>query len=207
MITNYDELKAAVTNWLKRDNLADEVPNFVQLAEATFNRQVRAVEMEARSRAYANGEYLDLPDDYLALREAHIEGSPDKPIKYISPQDMIQTMAHNYGGSLPFCFTMVDGQFQFYPAPEVNSSLLIEIIYLQKIPALSDSNQTNWLLTNHPDLYLYCTLAQAEGFLVNDNRIALWASRCGSIIEEINENANKQRVGTTPMMPRVRGVV
>lgn len=207
MITTYDELKAAVESWLHRDSLTDQIPNFIQLAEATFNRNLRTIEMEARSRAYADGEYLERPDDFLALREAHIEGSPDETIKYVSPQEMLNLTAQNHSGAVPFVFTMVDEEFKFYPAPEDDSDMIIEIIYIQKIPALSDSNPTNWLLTDHPDLYLFCALAQAEGFLHNDNRIAIWASRCAQIMDEINDNANKQRVGSTPMEPRVKTVI
>jgi hypothetical protein len=35
------------------------------------------------------------------------------------------------------------------------------LVYYAKIPPLSSTNVTNWLLTDHPDAYLYGALMQA----------------------------------------------
>jgi hypothetical protein len=35
------------------------------------------------------------------------------------------------------------------------------MLYSQKVPALSDSATTNWLLTSHPDAYLFGTLTMS----------------------------------------------
>lgn len=206
MITTYDELKAAIQAWLKRTSLDTEIPNFIQLAEAHFNRTVRSTEMETRASVAANSEFVALPDDFLGLRELHVEGSRDRPLKYVSPQELSHIESHGYSGQ-PFVYSLLDGQIKIFPAPSAEAELNLEIIYLQKIPALSTENPTNWLLSSHPDIYLHGALHQAEGFFYNDRRMPIWERKCDMAIAAVNETANKTRLGTGPMIPRVRNVI
>ena len=39
-----------------------------------------------------------------------------------------------------------------------------------KVPALSDSNTSNWVLESHPNVYLFGALSHAESFLVNEEK-------------------------------------
>ena len=45
-ITDYDTLKAAVADFLNRDDMTAMIANFVQFAEAGFNRNIRHWRME-----------------------------------------------------------------------------------------------------------------------------------------------------------------
>ena len=45
-INSYSTLQTAVSNWLDRDDLSDRIPEFISLAEATFNRVLRIRAME-----------------------------------------------------------------------------------------------------------------------------------------------------------------
>ena len=211
MIKTYDDLKAAVESWLKRENLLTEVPNFIQLAESHFNRTIRATEMEARATVSADNEFVALPDDFLAMREIHVESTNgnegrDRPLKYVTPQELSHIEYKGYGG-VPFAYTIADNQIKLFPAPSADDELQIEVIYLQQIPSLSDQNQTNWLLEKHPDIYLHGSLFQAEGFFYNDQRMPIWERKCDLAIAALNEISNKSRLGAGPMMPRVRSVI
>ena len=50
-IGTYAELQTAVANWLDRDDLTDRIPEFIALAEAKMNRNLRISLMENVSTA------------------------------------------------------------------------------------------------------------------------------------------------------------
>jgi hypothetical protein len=86
----------------------------------------------------------------------------------------------------------------------------LEFDYFQKIPALAsvapaNGTQTNWLLTAHPDLYLFGSLVEAEMFGVNDERAPLWKGRRDEIFDELDKLNHKTR-GGAPGAVRVMGV-
>ena len=47
------------------------------------------------------------------------------------------------------------------------------------------STPTNWLLTYHPSLYLFATLAEAAPFLQDDARAALWEGKYASDVARL----------------------
>lgn len=62
----------------------------------------------------------------------------------------------------------------FIVAPTPDAAYPFEIIYSAKPTLLDDSNQTNWLTENWPQLLLYKTLLEIAPFLKGDERIATW---------------------------------
>lgn len=203
-ITTYTELKTEIATWLDRTDLTSQIPGFIELAEASMNRALRTFEMETRSQATATAEYLALPADFLSIREIHLESSPDKPLEYMSPQHMKGTIAAGETG-IPGAYTLVDNQIQLAPVP--SGSNTVEIIYYQKIPALTASNASNWILASHPDLYLYASLRFAEQYLMNDERSEYWSNAAAGVIMSIQSQDKKKRIGSTPLIPRVTQVV
>ena len=67
----------------------------------------------------------------------------------------------------------------------------VKILYYAKIPALSVSNTTNWLLTAHPDLYLAMSLGVAYGVIKNTEQEAKWLTFANNIINQI-ESVDKR---------------
>ena len=75
--------------------------------------------------------------------------------------------------------------------------------YWAKIPALSDTVTTNWLLDKYPDLYRYASLSSAEPFLKNDERTGLWASKAGQIMQEVEAHDEHDLFSGGPLRSRV----
>ena len=63
-ITTYAELQTAVSNWLDRTDLTARAPEFIALAEASMQRDIRHYSMEARAALTIDGRYEDLPADW-----------------------------------------------------------------------------------------------------------------------------------------------
>lgn len=78
----------------------------------------------------------------------------------------------------------------------------LSILYWRRIPDLSDTNTTNWLLDKYPDVYRYASLAAAEGYLKNDPRLPLWASAAVQGLQEIAEHDEHDRFSGGPLQSR-----
>lgn len=186
-LANYTDLVAAIHGWLNRSDMATIAPDLIALAEAEFNRVLRCPEMEVRSSATLSGEALATPTDFIGLRSM---ASDNAKFEVLSPDDLLAIPESHTG--FPNYVAVIDNQFFFRPVP---SSGTVEIVYYQKIPALTSGNPTNWLMTKYPDLYLCAALVQAELYNWNDERLPLLKARVEEIMGQIAEAVKKERYG------------
>ena len=88
IVTDYSELKTEVANNLERDDLTDDIPGFIDLAQDRIAKVVRAKEMEATSSipTVADQENYDLPTGYLELKRVYYDdGTAKTRLEYRSP--------------------------------------------------------------------------------------------------------------------------
>ena len=191
-INSYSTLKTAVSNWLDRDDLTDRLPEFISLAKSTFNRvlRIRAMETTVSDTTPSGSKEDALPTGYLQMREIHLTTSPVASLAYITPEIMYRIRAGSNNGK-PNAYTIVGDNILFGPTPD--DAYTYSITYYKSFDALSDSTATNWLILNAPDLYLYGTLLQAEPFLMNDERVPLWERGMRQVINDLQEQDDKDR--------------
>jgi len=67
----------------------------------------------------------------------------------------------------------------------------IELSYYQRVPQLIDDDDTNWVLTNHRDIYLDAISAEIERFAKNDERYTMLWSKVNNAFEEIASRHEK----------------
>ena len=196
-IPDRDTLISAVQDWLDRDDLAAKVPTFIQMAEAEFNRELRCPEMEATVTFSATGEDTPLPSDFQAMRSIYIEGSPDLPLKGMSPAALRQ----EYDGTAdtPTAYALVSGGIRLAPPP--STPVLLTMDYFGSLDPLSVYAPSNWLLEKHPDAYLYGALFNAEAYLDNSVRASQWKSLLDNVVDRINKTARNNRYGAGPLVP------
>jgi len=166
-IGTFDQLKDAISNWIKRSELANagaddaRTDEFIALTEAWLNRHLRTRQMETRATASFTTEYLALPSDFLSMRDLELTSDPKRKLTFMTPQQLEQTYPHS-AAEEPKAYTIIGDQFQMRPVTD--TSRTVEIAYYQEIPALSDSNTTNWLLSLAPDIYLFGGRAHADAY-------------------------------------------
>lgn len=184
-LTTYSELKTSLASWLHRSDLSNVLGDFITLCESDFNRRLRLATMETRVTADFDEGYEDLPDDFLEMREIKINSNPVRALQYLSPHQMSDWYPTSESANPEF-YTIVGTQVRMNKTPTEEA----EMVYYKKIPALSDTQTTNWMLTNHPDVYLYGSLAMAEPYVKNDKRVAMWKSLYEAALSQI-ENADR----------------
>jgi hypothetical protein len=192
-ISNFAELKTATANWLDRSDLTDRIPEFISLAEARFNRILRIRDMETVSTAIstvAGTREYSLPTGFVQMKEFHLSTDPITPLSYITPE-MMSRMWAGSSKAKPQVFTIIADNVRLGPNPD--AVYTTSMLYYKKFTALSASNTTSDMLTNNPDVYLYGTLLEAEPFIMNDERVALWATAFKQAIDDIQFQDNKDR--------------
>jgi len=191
-ISNYTELKTAVANWLDRDDLTDRIPEFIALAEARFNRVLRLRSMESKYTAdtVAGQRNLALPASYIQMRNFQVNTSPLTTLSYVTPEIYDRLWGGSTQGTPKF-YTILANEVSFGPTPA--SVQEVEMLFYKKFENLSGSVATNWMITNAPDIYLYGSMLEAEPFIMNDERVPLWAQALQRGISDLQEQDNKDR--------------
>jgi hypothetical protein len=191
-ISTYAELKTAVANWLDRDDLTDRIPEFIALAEARFNRVLRLRSMEAKYTAntVADQRNLALPTGYIQMRNFQVNTSPITTLSYVTPEIYDRLWGGSTSGTPKF-YTILADEISLGPIPA--SVQEVEMLFYKKFTNLSGSATTNSLLTDSPDLYLYGAMLEAEPFIMNDERVPLWAAALDRAVSDMQEQDNKDR--------------
>ena len=145
-LNSYAALKTSIGDFLNRDDLTAVIPDFISLAEAQINRDIRHYEMENRATAQLDSQYLARPTDWVETIRMHITGGGTRTLDLLSGAAMSDKRAgaDDTSGE-PRYFRHAERAFEVYPTPD--GTYNVEILYYQKIPALSDTNTSNWLLS------------------------------------------------------------
>ena len=176
-ITNYTDLQSTIADYLARTDLTTQIPLFIQLAENRLRRDLRTRPMlkVVTTLTTASDPTVALPNDFLEMRDLHIESSPIQTLVYQNPSNFYRnTKASTADSGAPKFYTVMGSEFQFAPIPD--SAYTLKMVYYASPVYLSSSNSSNAFLANCPDLLLYASLGEAEPYLMNDARVQTWAT-------------------------------
>jgi hypothetical protein len=202
-ISTYSELKSTIGDWLNREDLVAVVPSFIALAEAQIERALRVRQMIGRSTATIDTQYSAVPSDFLETKTFKITSSaPIQPLQFATLEQMDDFDAANSSQQRPTLFTIVGNQIRVHPAPD--SSYTAELVYYAKLAKLSDSNTTNWFITNAPDLIRYGALCEAAPYMQDDERIPVWEGKYQTAKNRV-ERTDKRETGSGSLLSATKG--
>ncbi|MBR52349.1 hypothetical protein CMK19_01100 [Candidatus Poribacteria bacterium] len=101
----------------------------------------------------------------------------------------------------PEFYAVVDGSFELFPTPDAD--YVVELVYYENIPDLA-ANNTNWLLTNYPDAYLYGSLLHSSPYLQEDQRVAVWNTLYLNAVSAINLEGERARTSGSGRRIQIR---
>ena len=206
-LSTYSELKSAIANWLNRTDLTDEIADdFIKLTEADFNAKLRIRQMEQIDSITIDSETETVPTGFIAVRSFYILLSSVKyPLEYITPHNLFEVK----GGSTtarPRAYTIESDNetetFRFGPSPDTSYTGYLS--YYKAISALSVSNTSNWMLANHPAVYLYGSLYHAANFLggIDQTQLGQWLQMYSTALERCENNDRQDSYGGAPVVQR-----
>lgn len=199
VIDSYDSLLALIPRWLDRDDLGERIADFVALTEARLNRVIRSLSMEVRDTWVVSDGAYDLPNDFRMLRSLHISGSPNLPLLAMAPSGQTESFSGMEG--TPRAYSISNRTLILSPPPD--EAVTLSAIYYRRIPPLTDSAQTNWLISEHPDVYVWGTLQQAAIYIRDPEAIGTAGEMLDQAIEEVKAASRRDRWGAAPLVPNI----
>lgn len=204
-LATYTDLQASVAAWLARADLTSVIPDFVTLAHKQLMRDLRGhLRLQKRDTAFSiSSEYVAAPTDFLELVSMHLNTTPKTVIQYL-PSDAMGDYFASSGRpkyvALAGATTAGTESFRFGPAPDGSYTATIE--YYATITFFPSGASTNWILTDHPQLYLYGSLLQASAYIGDDPRIPLWQAAYAEALAMVKKEGNRARWGANGMQVR-----
>ncbi len=196
-IGEFSTLVNTVRAWTNRSDLTDtQITEFIAIAEARFNRIIRHPEMEEIVTSTLTTGNNNLPDGFLAMRSIYRDR---QELKAMTPSALIREYGTDAGISVAYTL-MGSNPRKIRLGPQPSSATTVTMVYYKKITGVDENNADNWLLNEHPDLYLFGTLLAAEAFLANDDRLPIWKSAFDEALAEIDRSAQRDRYGAAPLV-------
>ncbi len=190
--------------------MTSQIPDFIQIAEANFNRELRTLQQEKIVAYTISSEYQAAPNDFGGgVRAFRVTTPPAHSLQYLPNELQTDWYSVNNLNSLddgtlaaagtPRYFSVQGMNFRFAPVPTAPVDAVLQ--YYQSLPALA-LNATNWLLTAHPDLYLLGSILGAALYIHDDPRLGMIQGAYDRIMDSLKRSDDSTRYGGGAMATR-----
>jgi hypothetical protein len=196
-ITNYTELKAAVTTWMTRGDVAGQAADYIALAEAALNRELPAVEVDATLTGVVDSRSIDITSQNCVEPIALFVSQSGYDEVALTPL-VDGTFPYRASSAYPRAW-VIDGAAIDFDCP-LDQAYPFRFRFRQRF-ALSDAAPTNWLLTNHPDVYLAATLVWGGVFIQDDPTAARWAGILNGALLSVRSSIAQSKRSTLLVDP------
>lgn len=204
-IGTYTDLVSKVADWLDRDDLTAQIPDFIALLESELRDKLRTTFQQTVDLWLVTSPTYQLPSDVLALRSIYPAAKPNSGLKEVS-LDALRRFAD--GGSLTRVYALDGRTLVFSPAPTAEKPLALEISYSRRIPPLSAAAPDNWLLNRRSDIYLWGTLHYAAAYIRDTDAMEACRQYLDAAVAQLQQ-ASRNDAWVGPIAPntvnQVRG--
>lgn len=158
-----------------------------------MNRDVRLSAMQTTLAGLVSDGLIQLPADCREVQSVRLSiGGAYQEIHPLPPEylaDTVPTTAVAKGYvAVGNILNLIGG----------SGSPAFAVTYWQRIPALTATNSTNWLLSREPGIYLYASLIEASPYIQDDARAAVWVQQYQDILTGMQRENDRFRYGNSP---------
>ena len=184
-LSTYSELQTSIANYLNRSDLTDNIPDFITLTDGKLNRDllIRASVVRAETTTTSGTAFYNLPSDIIELKNITRDTTNASfALSYLS----LESASREYGGvssGFPRAYSSVGDTIKLLPTPD--AAYTIGINYYQKLVALSDSNTSNIILQNYPDLYLFGSCFEGALFLNDTEQSQRFGGIYAKVLQDV----------------------
>lgn len=199
----YTELQTSIADWLHRGDLTAIIPDFVALAESRISRdlRLRAQLTNTTLSTVADTQAVALPSDFLEIENISCtSGGMDRTMEFVTLERLNLSYPDGSGNSVPRVYSVAGTSLLMGPVPDAVYSLPLK--YYGKFAALSVT-PTNWLLTNHPGIYLFGALAESGDYTQSD-QIAKWESKYSALVKALQDADDEAKFSGAALRVRTK---
>ena len=209
-MTTYSQLKADIANYTARNDLTSPIVAAIRIAEAEIFRVVRILEQETDATlTFNSGNSFadDLPTGYLGFKSLYVAGSSNPRVSYVPPQtfhvlDNLPDDAFAEFSRSDYLYTIESNKVKIDVPSGATSEVTFNVVYHKRQTALSDSNTTNDILTDHYDLYLMGGLKEVWDYVDEQEMVDKYSRRFDKIVAQIMDHEADRRRPAGPLIRR-----
>lgn len=161
-LANYTDLQASALSWMERSGetrYVGSAPDWITLAEARLNRELGAVETDETITGVVDSRRIDIAALSMAQPIALFLAEAGRDEVFIMPK-ADGTFPYLNDPGRPSTWA-VDGTNIDFNRP-LDGAYPFRLRFRQKFNLATST--TNWLLTNHPDVYFAATMMWGAGY-------------------------------------------
>lgn len=194
-------LKASIADWLNRADLTTVIDDFIALVEAEVGRILKGRALTTTTGVtFDTSGAVSLPSDFVRAKALTLETDLYSwPVEFKPYEYLIQKRGQLVNGP-PRYVCVVGDQMLFAPISDSDTAYTGTLVYDATVAPLTSTNTTNWLLTSHPDVYLFGSLYQSAPYLKDDERIPVWEQKYRVALDQIRVLAQDSEYGGTPIV-------
>lgn len=201
-IGTFAELQTAAANWPVRSDTTytNRVTEFITLAESRINRDLGTIRMawtDVTLTGSTSSRTITLPTGFVEAGSMFLTtySVQTRLTPYVTGSRALRTQ-----NGIPTEWAVNGANVEFdCPCDQAHTFLFR---YRARWQLVAVTATTNWLLTNHPDVYLAATLVEGYKFMRSNEEAVSWEVRYKAAVDEVNENeARSVAVATLAVDP------
>lgn len=199
-LDSFTNLKSAILDWMARSDLSGNVEDWITLGEAGLNRELGAVEANQTLTGSSGSRQIDVSSysivEPISLFFVDSGSSDERKLVQRSPAHMEYL---NTSGEPEF-WALDNQQDEINFNRPLDAAYSFRFRYRQRF-ALSDAAKTNWLLDNHPDVYLAACLVWGGAFVVQPKQILTFKTLLDQELPKVRHTIARNKRGQATVDP------
>lgn len=222
---SYDDLTSTIATFLNRGDLGTAIPDFIRLAEARMQRELRLFATREENTSFAvsatTGQTSALVSGQTPAQISNVRWriaesvltkpfNPGMSLPEVSADQLRDWHETNPLTGAPQAYALTGNMFTVYPFPDVPKDSTGADSFYQLmattigpngsfgLPLTAGNFSYNPIITEHPDLYLYGALVEAAPYLMHDERLPMWEARFQQAVRAISAQDERLAFGGRP---------